>query len=179
MSSSDAGLVAGLVACEPAALRTVYDRYADRLYSFAVRLSGRPDVADELFQHAWLTLAERAPRLSPDTNLLAWLITVTRNHFRSQHRKALTHRRNEESLAVQHHAPARPDETVAAQHRVARLELALSGLAEHHREVLLLMVEASELPQAELAAVLGLSPAAFRKRLSRARAALQAQLGES
>lgn len=168
--------MAGLVACEPQAFRSAYEQYADRLYSFSLRLTGRRDAADELFQHAWLVLAERAPRLALDTNLLAWLITVARNHWRSQHRKAQTHLRNEDGIVEQHPAPPRPDETVEQRARIHRLEAALASLAEHHREVLLLVVEAGDLPQGELATILGLSPAAFRKRLSRARTALHAQL---
>lgn len=178
MSTTDQEVVAGLVRCEAAAFRGAYDLYADRLYSFALRLAGRRDVADELFQHAWLTLSEKAPALSPGTNLLAWLITVTRNHWRSQHRKVQTHQRNEASISARQQAPPQPDETVEQRARVAKLERALSALAEHHREVLLLVVEAGELPQDELARILQLSTATFRKRLSRARAALRAQLEE-
>jgi DNA-directed RNA polymerase specialized sigma24 family protein len=40
------------------------------------------------------------------------------------------------------------------------------------------MIEADDVPQQELAAVLGLEPAAFRKRLSRARRALSELLRE-
>lgn len=176
MSTSDAQLVAGLVARDPHAMTDAYTLYGDRVYSFAMRLTGRRDVADELFQHAWLRLAERAPRLGRDTKLLPWLLTVARNHYRSQHRRATTRQRHEHALAESAGAPERPDVSAERRAAIERLERALADLPEHHREVLILMVEADEVPQEELARVLGLSHAAFRKRLSRARAALTSLL---
>ncbi len=172
----DERLVMGLRAADAGAFNEAYERYGDRLYSFALRLTGRRDAADELFQHAWVTLAERAPRLRADTCLMAWLLTVARNHWRSQHRKAKTHDRHEDAL--RHAAPsvAGPERSVERAAMLARLEAALLALAEHHREVLVLMIESDDVPQQELAAVLDVAPAVFRKRLSRARAALAALL---
>lgn len=175
-SSASAQLVVGLRAAEPQAFNDVYGLYADRLYSFAVRLTGRRDAADELFQHAWLRLAETAPKLAEDTNVLAWLLTVARNHWRSQHRRAKTRDLHEHALRDTATAPATPDVDAERRAALVRLEAALTDLAEHHREVLVLMIEADDVPQHELAAVLGVPPAVFRKRLSRARVALAALL---
>jgi RNA polymerase sigma-70 factor (ECF subfamily) len=177
---SDAGddLVAGLASGDERAFRRAYDRYADRVYSFAVRLTGRRDTADELFQHAWLRLAERARELAPDRNLLAWLLRVMHNHWRSQHRRASTHQRHRQAIAAAKGAADRPDVSAERRALLARVESALEALDERHREVLLVMIEADDVPQQELAAVLGLEPAAFRKRLSRARRALSELLRE-
>jgi RNA polymerase sigma-70 factor (ECF subfamily) len=174
--SPQAQIVAGLRACDSRAFTDAYELYADRLYSFAVRLAGRRDAAEELFQHAWLRLAERAPRLADDTNLLAWLLTVARNRWRSQRRKIDTHGRHEHELWDAVAAEPPPDVSLERRTALAKLEAALSDLAEHHREVLIVMIEADDVPQHQLAAVLGVSPAVFRKRLSRARAALSALL---
>ena len=173
---SDTALVAGLRAAESRAFVEAYDLYGDRLYSFAVRLTGRRDTADELFQHAWLRLAERASSLAEQTNLLAWLLTVARNHWRTMHRRASTHDRHERALQDVMTVPATPDVTAERRALLERLTLALEDLAEHHREVLVLVIEADDVPQHELAAVLDVTPAVFRKRLSRARAALGALL---
>lgn len=153
-----------------------YAAYGDRVYSFAMRLTGRRDVADELFQHAWLRLAESAPRLRSDTKLLPWLMTVARNHYRSQHRRATTRQRHEHVVAQGAGTPEQPDASAERRAALERLEHALAELPEHHREVLVLMVEANDVAQDELAHVLGLSHAAFRKRLSRARSALTSLL---
>jgi RNA polymerase sigma-70 factor (ECF subfamily) len=166
------GLVAGLRARDERAFLAVYELYADRVYAFAMRLSGRRDAADELFQHAWVRLAEHAPRLGDDANLLAWLLTVARNHWRSERRKAGTHARHEAALDPGEDTAARPDERAERRATLARLEAALMALPEQHREVLVVMIEADDVPQHELARILGLAPDVFRKRLSRARSAL-------
>jgi RNA polymerase sigma-70 factor (ECF subfamily) len=137
-----------------------------------VRLTGRRDAADELFQHAWVRLAERARQLSPDTHVLAWLIRVAHNHWRSQHRRASTHERHRAALTEAPAAAFRPDVSAEQRRELARVDEALALLSEAHREVLLLMIEADDLPQQELAAMLDLDPPVFRKRLSRARKAL-------
>ena len=176
MTTTDQPLVAGLRAREAKAMSDAYALYGDRVYSFAIRLTGRRDVADELFQHAWLKLAETAPRLRGDTKLLPWLLTVARNHYRSQHRRATTHQRHEAAISSGSAMAERPDVSAERRAMLERLERALTSLPEHHREVLVLMIEADDVPQQELARVLGLSPAAFRKRLSRARSALSGLL---
>lgn len=175
-SADDAQIVAGLRRRDAEAMRRAHALYADRIYSFAVRLSGRRDVADELFQQAWLTLAERAARLRPDTALLPWLLTVARNHYRSQHRRLATRQRHDETVAATIAAAPSPEVSAERRAMLARLEEALMNLPEHHREVLVLMIEADAASQQQLARVLGLSHAAFRKRLSRARAALSSLL---
>ena len=172
MNASGDDLVERLRGGDQRAFLVVYERLGDRIYSFALRLSGRRDTADELFQHAWLRLAEQAPRLPLDTNLLAWLLTVTRNQFRSQHRHERVKARHAGSLAIAQASAPRPDVSAERRALVERLEAALASLPEAHREVLALTVEADDVAQHDLAAILGLTPEAFRKRLSRARRAL-------
>lgn len=176
---SEAELVAGLRRGERRALELAYARYRGRVYAFLVRLcgSGQRDLADDLFQETFVQLARHAPRLAADTELGAWLFTVARNRFRSQRRTALFRLDRLVTLFRGEPAPPppTPHEQAAEREGAARLERALDALPADHREVLLLLcVEAMEQDQA--ARVLGLSPAALRKRLSRARAALAARL---
>lgn len=168
-----AALVARLRGGDVRAFQSIYDHLADRIYGFALRLAGRRDVADELFQHAWLRLAEQAPRLAPETNILAWLFTVVRNQHVSRHRRASTEARHGHGLAAAQPTAPRPDVSVERRALLARVEAALMALPEAHREVLVLVAEGDDVPQEELARVLGLRPEAFRKRLSRARRALR------
>jgi len=73
---------------------TVIDQFSghrERIYSFLLRLCGRRDVADDLFQETWAKLATNAVRLREDSDLAAWLFTVARNVYRSHRRWTLLH----------------------------------------------------------------------------------------
>src|SRR6188768_4341204 len=65
-----------------------YARYAQPVFGFLVRLSGSRALAEDLFQHTFMRLAEAGPRLRVDSNLRAWLFTVARNAFHSHARAA-------------------------------------------------------------------------------------------
>ncbi len=173
---SDAELVARLRRRDPRAFDDLYARYHPRLFGFLVRLSGRRDVAEDLFQDTWLAVARHAGRLAEDTDLAAWLFTIARNRYRSHRRSAVLDLARA-ALFSREPAPAAPGPEGAADARaeVAALEEALRSLAAGHREVLLLgAVEGLE--TAQVARVLGLREDAARKRLSRARAELAACL---
>jgi RNA polymerase sigma factor (sigma-70 family) len=87
--SSDQELVARLRRGDAAAFDDVFDRYRARLYSFLVRLSGRPDVAEDLLQETWIRLATRVLSLREDAKFAPWLFTVARNLYCSQRRSTL------------------------------------------------------------------------------------------
>ena len=174
----DADLVAGLRQGAPWAFDAAFDAYRGRLWGFLLRLSGRPEVAEELLQETFLRLAGHARDLRPDTNLRAWLFTVARNLHRSHRRWAwLDGQRLAEfaSHAVSG-APPTPREAAAASEAGRAVERALAAMAPANREVaLLVLVEKME--PTEAAAVLGLRPDAVRQRLARARQAISDVLG--
>jgi RNA polymerase sigma-70 factor (ECF subfamily) len=162
----------GLKRGEARAFDAVYAHYHRRIYDFLFRMSGRRDLAEDLFQETWLQLARHATRLAEDTDLGAWLFTVARNRFRSHRRWVLIDLERRQQLAVE---PAAGAPTAEARRQLAEVERALARLRDADREVLLLVaVEGME--QERAAAVLGLSYDALRQRLSRARAQLAAEL---
>ncbi len=172
------------------AFDTVYARYSGRVFGFLVRLSGRRDVAEDLFQEVFCKLARNAPRLAPDTDLAAWLFRVARNAWVSHRRWSvldvsrfvvLGDEAAEAALLASGGGAGGDAEgdaagrTDASRH-VARLEKALAALPAASREVLLL-VGIEGLEQEQAAEVLGISYAALRQRLARARAQLAERLG--
>jgi RNA polymerase sigma-70 factor, ECF subfamily len=178
LDASDADLVAQLRRSAPGAFDSLYRLHAERVWRFLHRLSATASAAQDSFQETWLAAARNAHRLREDTQLIPWLLTIARN----KHRNALRF----ETQRAEHHAlvrgsppagPPPPDEQANARQRMARVEEALRELPEVHREVLLLhLVEGLE--PATLARVLDLREDAVRKRLSRARAALEEALHE-
>lgn len=172
-------LVARLKAGDAAAFEAVYEAYRPRLFSFLARLSRRGDVAEDLLDETWLRLVACAPRLTDDTCLAAWLFTVARNlHTSWRRHRSLDEDRIVDAPAVwPDPAPGQsPFDAAARDETERRLERALSSLPLRDREVLL-MVTAGEMDAAGAAATLGLSPAALRKRIQRARERLALAMG--
>jgi RNA polymerase sigma-70 factor (ECF subfamily) len=171
-------LVDGLRRGDRRSFDTVYARYRGRVYGFLVRLCGRRDVAEDLFQETWLKLSRSAPRLAEDTDLRAWLFTVARNAWISHRRWSMLDLSR--LVAIEDDALPPPRATGAedradAARDVQRLERAIARLPVASREVLLLVgVEGFE--QDEAAALLGISYDALRQRLARARAQLAERL---
>jgi RNA polymerase sigma-70 factor, ECF subfamily len=157
--------------CDARGFDLAYARYAERIFGFLSRLSGSRAVAEDLFQHTFMRLAEVGPRLRVDSDLRAWLFSVARNAFHSHARSARS--RGVEASADFELFPApcgagvSPDSGLA----LAELERALAGLSQSDRELLLLFAMEG-LSHAEVAAVLDLDPVTVRKRVSRARARL-------
>jgi RNA polymerase sigma-70 factor (ECF subfamily) len=177
---SELALVRRLRAGDAAAFDAVYDAFRPRIYAFLVRLSRRPDVAEDLLEEVWVRLVIHARRLNPDTCLAPWLFTVARNLFWSYCRSRAIEQEAGGSLIGLWPASsqaASPFEAVVAHELDARLERALASLPAVHREVLLL-VAVHGLTPAEAASACGITPEALRKRLSRARATLAAALDD-
>jgi RNA polymerase sigma-70 factor (ECF subfamily) len=165
--AADADLVARLRRGERAAFRDLYARFAQASFGYLLRLAGRREAAEDLHQEVWLSIARHAARLAPDTDLSAWIFTVTRNRFLSSRRQI--------DVAVVPADPellaGRPVAPPAEDPGCRDLERALASLPHVHRDILLLVgVEGLEIAQA--AEALAIRPDAARQRLSRARAAL-------
>jgi RNA polymerase sigma-70 factor (ECF subfamily) len=173
-SRDDAALVDRLRRGERAAFRELYARFAPASFGFLVRLAGRRDVAEDLHQEVWLSIARHAARVAPETDLTAWIFTVARNRFLSSRRRADLTVAATDAVAL---AEIASGPAPSADPGCRDLERALAALADVHREVLLLVgVEGLDVNQA--AAVLAIRPDAARQRLARARAALAEALGE-
>ncbi|MBW8849515.1 MAG: sigma-70 family RNA polymerase sigma factor [Xanthomonadales bacterium] len=133
------------------------------------------DIAQEAFLNAWQHLR----RLQNPSSFLPWLRQIARNLARD-HLRALAHRPLQGAgaeLAIELAAdPApTPAERIEADERErAAIEL-ISALPEDSRETLLLFYREGQSSQ-QVAALLGLSDAAVRKRLSRARQSLRDDL---
>jgi RNA polymerase sigma-70 factor (ECF subfamily) len=169
-------LVAGLRRADARAFDEAYARFGPRLHRFLLRLAGRRDVADDLYQETWLRLARHATRLAPDTDLGGWLYTVARNRYRSYRRWAILDGLRRQAFAGEPaSAPPGPGENAEAASAQARLERAIADLSPNLREAVLL-VAIEGLEQERAAAVLGIEPEALRQRLSRARARLREAL---
>ena len=169
----DAWLLTQLRRGSHSAFERIYSSHKQALYGFLVRLCRDPNLAADLFQNTWLKLSRYAADLRDDTNLRAWLLTVARNEYRSYCRAQML---DLSRLLVLDQIVARGACTeLPCDRELADIDAALAALEVHDREVLLLVcVEGLEPRQAS--AVLGISQAALRQRLARARKRLRNEL---
>ena len=147
----------------------LYSRYAADVYRFAHWLMGNPDdaqdITSETFVRAWT--APEEPRME---TVKAYLFTIARNLHRKQWRRQSRLEALDEAMPDQ---SAQPDEAAVNQDEFRRTMEAVHTLPEIDRTVLLLRAE-QELSYEDIAAVTGLSVAAAKMRVFRARAKLAA-----
>lgn len=155
----------------------LYRDHVGRVTSFAARrLSGPGEVAD-LVAATFLVALERSASFDPARgDPAAWLLGIAANLLANQRRRAVREQLARGRLDARALLSADDVEALVARidasAEAARLRSAMETLSEPYREVLLLAGEASLRP-AIAAKAAGVSSAAFRVRLSRARRALR------
>jgi RNA polymerase sigma factor (sigma-70 family) len=163
---------------DPGAFDDVYAAFNTRLFTFLLRLSRRRDVAEDLLEETWLRLVKHAHRLEAETTLGPWLFTVARNlHISYSRSRALEDSATAGVIALWPCSLDRssPFEAAAASERQRHVERALAAMPVALREVLLLVAVAG-LDHSDAADICGITPAALRQRLHRAREALSKML---
>jgi RNA polymerase sigma-70 factor (ECF subfamily) len=140
-----------------------------------VQRSARSDHAEDVVADAFLVVWRRlddVPR--PHEDARAWIFGITRNILLNEQRGRQRRRALGVRLAEATTAPPTDADTDGL---VSRIDLARAWrlLSEVHQEVLALAAF-DELRAPQAATVLGISPVAFRLRLSRARRALRLHL---
>ncbi len=165
---SDSELVAGLRRGDASAFEELYRREEGPLFNFLLRLTGRPDLAKDLYQETWARFARHTERLRDGTRLRAWLFTVARNLFYTHLRDYPEEGEANLDEALNISQDPGPDRSVEARQEIERMERALRELPAATRELLLLAgVEGME--PSEIAELLGIQNDACRQRIARAR----------
>jgi len=138
------------------------------LRAFAISLTGDIDRADDLVQDAVVRGLSHLDRFEPGTNLQAWLFTILRNLFYSEHRRRRREVEDPEGAAAEKLsvAPAQ-----GAHLDFQDLKAALSRLSPEQREAILL-VGAEGLTYEQAAEVCGVVVGTIKSRVNRARARL-------
>lgn len=170
---SDAALVSRSLAGDQRAFATLVGRYKLYLYAIIVRLVGDPDEALDLVQEAFVSAHAALRRYDPDRPLRGWLARIALNKARDLRRKERVRAALRALLPIgegQNVADdaALPDRQLADRNELTRIERKIAGMPARLREVLLLRTM-DELPQAEVAELLGISEKAVETRLYRAR----------
>ena len=78
-SLSDEALVARLAVGDTSRFSTLVERHRQRLYAVLVRVTGRPQEADDLFQETWIRVARRAVTFDPSRSFASWVARIATN----------------------------------------------------------------------------------------------------
>lgn len=172
---SERDVVRGLIEGQSGAFEEMYELCADKIWRFLLRLTQNQTLAEDLFQETWLAAASHAHLLRADSSLLRWLYTIARNAHRMSWRSKRTDAEKRVLLQQSCVEAQQVAEPLAARLDLQRISSAMARLPEAFREVLVLCA-LEGLSSEDAADILGISPEAARKRLSRARAELEALL---
>lgn len=163
---------------EPAALGEFFETYFDRIYALVHRLLGDRAQAEDAAAEVFLRVHRAAGRLDPERDPMPWLATIATNVCRDLWRSAAERMRRasipvddpvlRESLSTGVNDPER--DLIGAE-RERAVQAAIADLPEDLRASVLLFDYAG-LSHEAIAAALGITHDAARKRHSRALAAL-------
>jgi RNA polymerase sigma factor (sigma-70 family) len=134
------------------------DTHRDVVWRFLVRIVGRDD-AEDCFQETFIAALRAYPRVRPDSNLRAWVLTIA-------HRKALDAHRARGRRA----APVADPEAVAEREAPAAARLdeelwgAVGDLPPRQRSAVALRF-LGDLPHRDVAVAMGCSEDAARRSL--------------
>lgn len=170
----------------PAAARGSQDAYGrivhacqNTVTAIALAITRDVQASEDIAQEAFLKAWQQLDRLKNSASFLPWLRQITRNlardWLRAQHGRPMSGEVAEIAIGM----AADPDPTPAERLLQTEEELVateiISSLPEDSRETLLLFYREGQSSQ-QVADLLGLSDAAVRKRLSRARAMVRDEL---
>jgi RNA polymerase sigma-70 factor (ECF subfamily) len=138
------------------------------LRAFAISLTRDAEKAEDLVQETVLRAISKQEQFVAGTNLQAWLFTILRNQFCSEHRKSLREVEDGDgSYAATMIALPDQDDRIM----IHDLEAALHKLPEGQREAIML-VGVDGLTYEEAAQALGCAVGTVKSRVNRARSCL-------
>jgi RNA polymerase sigma-70 factor, ECF subfamily len=158
----------------------VFREYAPRIYSIARRMLGNDADAEDVTQEVLLQVVRKLNTFRGDSQIATWLHRVTVNAALAHRQKRANRQKHEANEKADdllpHTGPSgavkrwnvSPEEPVLAAEQTELIEKAIANLPEPFRDVYVL-ADVEELPNAEIGEMLGLSLAAVKSRLHRAR----------
>lgn len=159
---------------DESAFEALFERHAERVHAFIVRLVRDPDLASDLLQLTFLSVIRSRSRFQPGAQVKPWLYTIAGNAARD----ALRHDRRLAATSEGLRPPReRAVEAALPDHGLRRVLLdALAALPTSHREAVLLhKIEGWSF--SEIAAAAGITETAARLRAHRGYERLRSLLG--
>lgn len=136
-AGSESQLVQRIADGEEAALNELVALYGQRLYAYAIRLTGEPAAAEDVVQESLIAVWQGAERFRGEGRLIAWLLGIVHHKALSQARWSA--RRPADPLSSEDEAaaiaPGR-DDLAERSERDGLVQAGLESLSVEHRLVL-------------------------------------------
>lgn len=145
-----------------------------RMQQFAIRLTGDPDVAEEIMQEAMVRATRRRRTFRGESRFSTWLMRIVINAFRD-HLAASRHAQSPLPEGLPDPRGDDPSRTAAAADLGDMVARMVSALPPRQREVLVLSAY-EQLAPSEIGGVLGITEQNVRTNLHHARQRLRNQL---
>jgi RNA polymerase sigma-70 factor, ECF subfamily len=131
----DIDLIRRMAAGSPAAMGELYARYGQRLYAYALRLTGHPAQAEDVTQDALVSAWRGAAKFRGEGRVISWLLGIV-------HHTALKSLRHAEQFISDEMEDTLPspalslEDQAQADEQAQWLRLGLQSLSVEHRAVL-------------------------------------------
>jgi RNA polymerase sigma-70 factor, ECF subfamily len=187
---ADAALVEALRGGDPEAIETLVERYGDRVYRLALRITGSKEDAEEAAQDALWTAARKIHTFKGESAFGSWLYRISAN---AAYQKLRARKSKSAEIALEDVLPAleengrhfepmddwspRVDDHAAQGELREVLEEAIGGLPADYRTALVLH-DVEGLSNPDIAEALGISLPAVKSRVHRSRLFVRKRLSE-
>jgi RNA polymerase sigma-70 factor, ECF subfamily len=189
-TDADADLVEALRRDEPDAAEHLVERFGDRVYRLALRITGSNEDAEEAAQDALWTAARKIGTFKGESAFGSWLYRITAN---AAYQKLRSRRGKAREVALDDVLPAldgdgrhfepmadwseRVDQRALTGELREVLERAIEGLPDDYRTALV-MHDVEGLSNPDIAETLGISLPAVKSRVHRSRLWVRKQLSD-
>jgi len=186
----DADLVAALRSEAPDAAERLVERFGDRVYRLAMRITGLREDAEEAAQDALWTAARKIGMFKGESAFGSWIYRITAN---AAYQKLRTRRQKSAEIAIDDVLPSLDDDgrhfepiddwtnrvdEQALQGELRRvLQEAIDGLPDEYRTALV-MHDVEGLSNPDIAETLGISLPAVKSRVHRSRLFVRKKLAD-
>jgi RNA polymerase sigma-70 factor (ECF subfamily) len=181
-SSENVAIAQGLKRQNPELLDTLIELYQHRLLRYLLFLTGKREVAEDLFQETWMRVLLRGAQYNGKARCDTWLFTIARNLVIDLSRKRVMASLDEMSEGKEDDRPFEvampgpsPLEQFQSRENCAEIGEVLLKLEPGYREVLVLRFY-EELSLEEIASVTRAPLSTVKSRLYRGLAALKPEM---
>ena len=184
VQAENLAIAAGLKRNDPELLDRLIETYQHRLLRYLLFLTGKREVAEDLFQETWMRVLLRGAQYNGKARFDTWLFTIARNLVIDLSRKRQMASLDEMSEAGEDERPFEvaldgpsPLEQFASREDRAEVAEVLLKLEPNYREVLMLRFH-EEMSLEEIAAVTRAPLSTVKSRLYRGLSALRPEVEE-